>query len=99
MHLSQKTLSWILIGVLLLLQIPVWFTKGGWLSVWRQQTELKNVLQANQAQSERNVQLRADVDDLADQGRGQAAVDERARYKLGMIRADEVFIQFVDKKQ
>jgi cell division protein FtsB len=98
MYLPQKTLSWILIGALLLLQIPVWVTKGGWLSVWRQQTELKTVLQANQAQSERNAQLRADVDDLADQGRGQAAVDERARYKLGMIRADEVFIQFVDKK-
>jgi cell division protein FtsB len=98
MYLPQKTLSWILIGALLLLQIPVWVTKGGWLSVWRQQTELRTVLQANQVQSERNAQLRADVDDLADQGRGQAAVDERARYKLGMIRADEVFIQFVDKK-
>jgi cell division protein FtsB len=94
-HIPQKTLSWILIAALLLLQIPVWFTKGGWLGVWRQQTELKSVVQANQTQTERNAQLRADVDDLNDVGRGQAAVDERARYKLGMVKKDETFIQYV----
>jgi cell division protein FtsB len=96
--MPQKTLSWILIGALLLLQIPVWFTKGGWMSVWRQQRELSTVLSTNQALVERNAQLRADVDDLSDVGRGQAAVDERARYKLGMIKTDETFIQFVERK-
>ncbi len=95
--MPQKTLSWILIGALLLLQIPVWFTKGGWLSVWNQQTELSAALATNQAQIQRNTQLRADVDDLADVGRGQAAVDERARYRLGMIKTDETFIQFVER--
>jgi cell division protein FtsB len=96
--MPQKTLTWILVGALLLLQIPVWFTKGGWMSVWRQQHELSALLASNQAQVERNVQLRADVEDLADVGRGQAAVDERARYKLGMIKTDETFIQFVERK-
>jgi cell division protein FtsB len=97
--MPQKTLSWILIGALLLLQIPVWFTKGGWMSVWRLQTELTQTLQTNQQQVQRNAQLRADVDDLADVGRGQASVDERARYRLGMIKTDETFIQFVERKQ
>jgi cell division protein FtsB len=96
--MPQKTLSWILVGALLLLQIPVWFTKGGWMSVWRQQTELASTLKLNQSQMSRNTQLRADVEDLSDLGRGQAAVDERARYKLGMIKTDEVFIQFVKNK-
>jgi cell division protein FtsB len=96
--MTQKTLTWLLIGALLLLQIPVWFTKGGWMSVWRQQRELSSALSANVAQVERNAQLRADVDDLADVGKGQAAVDERARYKLGMIKTDETFIQFVERK-
>ncbi len=96
--MTQKNISALLIAALLLLQIPVWFTKGGWMSVWRQQATLSDVLEKNKQQTERNAQLRADVDDLADVGRGQAAVDERARYKLGMIRSDEVFIQFVDKK-
>jgi cell division protein FtsB len=96
--MPQKTLSWILIGALLLLQIPVWFTKGGWMSVWRQQTELTSTLKLNQSQVSRNMQLRADVEDLSDLGRGQAAVDERARHKLGMIKTDEVFIQFVENK-
>lgn len=96
--MPQKTLTWILVGALLLLQIPVWFTKGGWMSVWRQQNELSTLIAANQVQVERNVQLRADVEDLSDVGRGQAAVDERARYKLGMIKTDETFIQFVERK-
>ena len=96
--MPQKTLTWILVGALLLLQIPVWFTKGGWMSAWRQQHELSTLIAANQVQVERNVQLRADVEDLADVGRGQAAVDERARYKLGMIKTDETFIQFVERK-
>jgi cell division protein FtsB len=83
---------------LVLLQIPVWLSKGGWMSVWRQQTELAGVQQANVMQAARNTQLLADVDDLADQTRGQAAVEERARYRLGMMRTDEMFIQFVDRK-
>ena len=87
-----------LVLALLLLQIPAWFTKGGWLSVWRQQADLAQVLQNNAAQSVKNAQLRADVDDLADVSRGQAAVDERARYKLGMLKTDEMFIQYVERK-
>ncbi len=96
--MPQKTLTWILVGALLLLQIPVWFTKGGWMGVWRQQNELASVLLSNQTQTQKNAQLRADVDDLADVGRGQAAVDERARYKLGMIKTDEIYIQYVDRR-
>jgi cell division protein FtsB len=68
------------------------------MSVWHQQTELVAALSTNQSQLERNAQLRADVDDLADVSRGQASVDERARYRLGMIKTDETFIQFVERK-
>ena len=38
----------------------------------------------------RNVGLDAEVQDLK---RGYDAIEERARYHLGMIRRDEVFVQ------
>lgn len=86
-----------LLVLVLILQIPAWFTKGGWFSVWQQQLELAQLQQAVAEQHINNAQLKADVDELSDQGRGQAAIEERARYTLGMLKTDEVFVQFVQK--
>jgi cell division protein FtsB len=95
--LRQKKLTTSLLVLVVVLQIPVWFTKGGWFGVWRQQAELVKLQQSNIEQGLKNAQLKADVEELADQGRGQAAIEERARYNLGMLKTDEVFVQFVQK--
>ena len=96
--MTPKTITWILFVALAVMQIPVWFTNGGWLGVIAQQKALRSLQSENELKVIRNQQLRADVDDLADQGRGQAAVDERARYRLGMMKTNEVFIQVVAPK-
>ena len=96
--MRAKPLAWILLITFLVMQYPVWFKDGGWRHVWGQQNELAGLQTDNEVKSARNQQLRADVDDLADQGRGQAAVDERARYRLGMMRNNEVFVQVVAPK-
>ncbi len=96
-RLLQQKLTLCLAIIVLVLQVPVWFTKGGWVGVWRQQSELTKLQQANNEQGIKNAQLKADVDELADQGRGQTAIEERARYKLGMLKTNEVFVQFVQK--
>jgi cell division protein FtsB len=98
MRLSSRTLIVVLIMALILLQIPTWLTKGGWLSVWQQQAELVKMQQANSEQRIKNAQLKADVEELIDSRRGQAAIEERARYNLGMLKTDEIFIQFVESK-
>jgi len=41
----------------------------------------------------RNAKLASEVDDLK---QGTGAVEERARYELGMIKQNEVFIQVLD---
>jgi len=89
-----KILAGILGALILLVQVPLWLGKGGWLRVW----EIDRQLDAQRGRSEllqvRNQALDAEVRDLK---QGLDALEERARYELGMIKADEVFFQVVEK--
>jgi cell division protein FtsB len=46
----------------------------------------------NQSLKLRNAKLEGEVKDLQD---GTGAIEERARYELGMVKDGEVFVQFV----
>jgi cell division protein FtsB len=72
------------------IQWPLWFGQGGWLDVWRLDRELENRVKRNDVEAQLNAALAAEVRDLAE---GRIAVEERARYDLGMIGEDEIFIQ------
>jgi cell division protein FtsB len=89
-----RTLAGILGALILLVQVPLWLGKGGWLRVW----EVGRQLDAQRGRSEllqvRNQALEAEVRDLK---QGLDALEERARYELGMIKSDEVFFQIVDR--
>jgi cell division protein FtsB len=91
-----RTLAGILGALIILVQVPLWLGKGGWLRVW----EVDRQLDAQRAKSEqlqvRNQALDAEVRDLK---QGLDALEERARYELGMIKSDEVFFQIVEKKK
>lgn len=86
----MKILAVLLIGLLGLIQYPLWLGKGGWLRVWELERQLTVQQGANKRTAERNVALEGEVRDLRD---GMFAVEERARYELGMVRPDEVFVQ------
>jgi cell division protein FtsB len=75
------------------LQYPLWLGKGSWLKVWDLHRQLETQQQANQQTKTRNAVLDAEVRDLK---QGTAAIEERARSELGMIKRDEVFYQFLD---
>jgi cell division protein FtsB len=88
----MKTLGGILAALILLIQYPLWLGKGGWLRV----SEVDRQLAAQQAKNgeleARNTALEAEVRDLK---QGLEAIEERARYELGMIKSNEVFFQVV----
>jgi cell division protein FtsB len=88
----MRVLALTLAAFIVLLQYPLWLGKGSWLKVW----ELDHQLQAHKAENaklqERNSVLDAEVRDLK---QGFEAIEERARYELGMIKQDEVFFQVV----
>lgn len=86
----MKLLAVLLAGLLVLIQYPLWLGKGGWLRVWELDRQLLARQDSNQRLKERNAALDAEVKDLR---QGLFAVEERARYELGMVRPDEVFIQ------
>jgi cell division protein FtsB len=82
-----------LVALLALIQYPLWLGKGGWLRVWDLDSQLVAQRQVNQRLLARNLALEGEVRDLK---QGTGAVEERARYELGMMRPDEIFVQIAE---
>jgi cell division protein FtsB len=90
----MKILGGILAALILLIQYPLWLGKGGWLRVSEVDRQLASQQAKNGQLEARNTALEAEVRDLK---QGLEAIEERARYELGMIKKDEVFFQVVEK--
>ncbi len=88
----MKILAAILAGLIVVLQYPLWFGKGGWLRVRDLDRQVAAQQAVNAGLKARNDALDAEVRDLK---QGLEAIEERARTDLGMIRKDEVFYQVV----
>lgn len=82
--------------LLLLIQYPLWLGKGGWMRVWELDKQVQQAQKKNDELKKRNAKLESEVDDLK---QGTGSVEERARYELGMIKQNEVFIQILDGNQ
>ena len=91
---SMRWLSVALIALLVLLQYPLGVGKGGWLRVWDAANQLEQQKEGNKKLEVRNDGLDAEVRDLK---QGYDAIEERARYELGMIKQDEVFVQIPER--
>lgn len=89
----MKLLSAVLISLFVLLQYKLWFDRHGVPEVWQLQKHMKAQNKENDLLKQRNEALTAEVDDLK---HGQAALEERARTDLGMVKKDETFYQVVD---
>jgi cell division protein FtsB len=90
----MRAVTLIMVVLLLLLQYPLWLGKGSWLKVWDLNRQVEAQQQVNQQTKTRNALLDAEVRDLK---QGTAAIEERARSELGMIKRDEVFFQVIEK--
>jgi cell division protein FtsB len=91
----MKILAFTLAAFVLLLQYPLWLGKGGWLRVWSLDQQVQEQKEANARLSRRNGALDAEVRDLK---QGFEAIEERARYELGLIKQDEIFFQVVPRR-
>ena len=90
----MKALTLIFVILIALLQYPLWLGKGSWLRVWNVNQQIEVQKDKNVAFKQRNETLNAEVRDLK---LGNAAIEERARTELGMIKQDEVFYQVIDQ--
>ncbi len=82
----------VLLGVL---QYRLWFGNGGRHAVEVLDARVQEQRRQNEGLGQRNDALAAEVADLKS---GEAAIEERARNELGMIRPGEVFYRVVDEQ-
>ncbi len=84
----------VLLGALLAwLQYTMWFGTGGSQEVDALRAQVERQQVENLQLQQRNEALVAEVDDLKS---GGAAVEERARSELGMVKPGETFYRVVD---
>lgn len=79
--------------LLLILQAQLWLGRGSLPDVWSLQSTLANLTQNNQQASQRNAQMTNEIRDLQN---GLEVVEAQARRELGMVKPNEVFIQYAD---
>ena len=68
---------------------------GGWLRVWDMERQLREQREVNQKLEQRNAGLDAEVRDLKT---GFEAIEERARFELGLVKDGEIFVQAPQKQ-
>ncbi|MGZ3241722.1 MAG: cell division protein FtsB [Burkholderiaceae bacterium] len=89
----MRLITLFLVVLLLLIQHPLWLGKGGWLRAWDLDKQVAAAQKKNDELKARNAKLNSEVQDLKE---GTGAVEERARYELGMIKENEIFIQVLE---
>ena len=82
-----------LIALLAFLQYRLWWGEGGRRSVADLHRQVDQQAHENEGLQQRNAALAAEVEDLKS---GEAAVEERARSELGMIKPGETFYRVVE---
>ena len=89
----NRILTLVVAAFLLLVQYPLWLGQGGWMRVWDLDRQLGAQKKVNDDLTRRNGALDAEVRDLKN---GLGAIEERARFELGMVKDDEIFFQILD---
>jgi len=80
----------ILIALLAIVQAQLWLGRGSLPKVAQLQSDLLQQQQRNEQARLANQQLAAEVRDLKE---GLEMVEEKARMELGMVKANEIYVQ------
>ncbi len=88
----MRLLTGLLLLLLILLQYRLWVGPGSLAEVNNLQHEIDSLRRELVDLRDRNSALQAEVRDLRT---GRAAIEERARSELGMIKEGEVFYQVI----
>jgi cell division protein FtsB len=92
----MKLLWSVMLLILIGLQYRLWIGSGSFSEVWRLQDKVEQQVTQNRILENRNHRLNEEVLDLK---RGYAAIEERARFDLGMIKQGETFYMIVSSNK
>ena len=85
----MKALALVLALFLVAIQAQLWVGRGSIPHVAQLREELAQARADNDKARARNAQIQAELRDLRE---GLEMVEEKARFELGMIKSDEVFV-------
>ncbi len=91
MPITRRWATFVLLLLLAAVQAQLWLGDAGLPQVMRLRTNLEAQQQRNVEQRMVNTRLVAEVDDLR---QGLEMVEERARADLGMVKPDEILVQY-----
>lgn len=93
MKLTLTQILLIALSVLsLLLFLRLWLGTGSYPEIWDLQGQIAEQKRLNEEQTQRNEGLQSEVLDIS---RDDAAIEDRARGELGMIKQGETFYQVI----
>lgn len=81
----------LLLLLLLVLQAQLWLGRGSLPDVWAMAANLKELNAKNNLALQRNAQIANEVHDLKT---GVEVIEAQARRELGMVKPNEVFVQY-----
>ena len=77
------------------MQVNIWLTKDGYSRIVEIKRLMQDQQQENDEMASRNSQLKEEIKDLKD---GYAAIEEKAREDIGMIKEGEEFYLITEPK-
>lgn len=89
--MGQRIVPAILIALLVILHAQLWWGRGSLPNVAHLTEQLNAQKKLNQQAQLANDRLAAEVRDLQE---GLEMVEEKARMELGMVKPNEIFVQF-----
>lgn len=87
----MRFISFALLALIGLVHAELWFGKSGVPHVLDLRSQLEEQQAVNETARQRNEQLAAEVNDLKE---GLEMVEEKARFDLGMVKPDEILVQW-----
>lgn len=91
----RRGLIVVLVLTIAWLQVRIWVGQGSLAEVSTLKARVKREQVANEVKAQRNKVLRAEVVDLKN---GLAAIEEKARSELGLVKQGETFFLLVDRQ-
>ena len=88
--MGHRIVSAVLIALLVIVHAQLWFGRGSVAAVAQLTDQLSAQQQKNQQAQLTNNRLTAEVRDLKE---GLEMVEEKARFELGMIKPNEIYVQ------
>jgi cell division protein FtsB len=88
--MGKRLIPAALVALLVILHAQLWFGRGSVPNVAKLSSQLEAQKRSNAQATLANERLQAEIHDLQD---GLEIVEEKARSELGMVKANEIYVQ------